>query len=155
MMEILVRQADLADLDLLVQWRMEVLQEVFPPSEYVFPASLEEENRNYYRWALPAGKHIACFAYGDGEIVGCGGLCLYQEMPSPDNPGGQCAYLMNIYCRRPARRQGVGETIVRWLVGQAKDRHITKIYLETSRSGRQLYQQIGFSEMPDMMILPR
>ncbi len=152
-MEIRIRQAELAELDLLMQWRMEVLHEVFPPSEYSFPEGLEEENRNYYEWALPAGQHIACFASADGEIVGCGGLCLYREMPSPDNPSGQCAYLMNIYCREPFRGQGVGESVIRWLVDRAKERQITKIYLETSKSARLLYERIGFCEMPDMMIL--
>ncbi len=153
-MEIRIRKAEPEDLDLLVRWRMEVLREVFPPSEYAFPENLEEENRAYYRWALPAEKHLACFACADGEMVGCGGLCLYQEMPSPDNPTGQCAYLMNIYCRTPFRRQGVGEAIVRWLLEQAHSRQIPKIYLETSGAGRRLYEKIGFREMPDMMILP-
>ncbi len=148
-----IQRADLSNLDLLVQWRMEVLREVFPDSEYVFPEGLEEGNRKYYQWALQADKYIACFAYLDGEIVGCGGMCLYQEMPSPDNPSGQCAYLMNIYCRPVHQKQGVGEAVVRWLVAQAKERQITKIYLETTDEGRNLYKKIGFSDMPDMMIL--
>ncbi len=154
-MDIQIQKADLSDLDLLMQWRMEVLNEVFPPSEYYFPEGLEEENRNYYKWALAEEKHIACFVRVDGEIVGCGGLCLYQEMPSPDNPSGQCAYLMNIYCRSPFRKQGVGEAVIRWLTDQAKERNITKIYLETSKRAKRLYEQIGFCEMEDMMILPR
>ncbi len=153
-MEIRIRKAELAELDLLMQWRMEVLHEVFPPSEYSFPEGLEEENRTYYEWALPAGQHIACFACADGEIVGCGGLCLYREMPSPDNPDGQCAYLMNIYCVPSCRKQGVGETIIRWLTDQAKERGIYKIYLETSDHARPLYERLGFVDMPDMMMLP-
>ncbi len=153
-MEILIRKADVEDLDLLMEWRMEVLREVFPRGEYDYPEDLEEENREYYRRALPAQEHIACFASVDGETVGCGGLCIYQEMPSPDNPNGLCGYLMNIYCRTPYRRQGVAESVVRWLVEQAKDRHITKIYLETSKAARRLYEQLGFADMPDMMILP-
>ncbi len=152
-MEIQIRQADLSELDLLVKWRMEVLQEVFPDSAYASLEELAKENRSYYEQALPAGRHIACFACLNGEIVGCGGLCLYQEMPSPDNPSGQCAYLMNIYCRPNYRQQGVGEAIVRWLVDRAKERQISKIYLETSDIGRSLYEKIGFSDLPDMMIL--
>ncbi len=154
-MEIQIKKADITDLDLLVEMRMETLREVFPASKCYFRDDLEEQNRNYYSWALPAGKHIACFARTDDDTVGCGGLCLYQEMPSPDNPDGQCAYLMNIYCRPAYRRHGVGEAVVRWLVGQARQRHITKIYLETSDTGRNLYEKLGFHEMRDMMILPR
>ena len=43
----------------------------------------------------------------------------YHEMPSPDNPNGKCACLMNIYARPPFRRQGIGDRIVCWLIGQA------------------------------------
>ena len=53
-------------------------------------------------------------------------------MPPPDNPAGKCAYLMNIYTRPKARRQGVGETIVKWLINQAVTMGISKIYLEAS-----------------------
>ncbi len=152
-MDIKIKIAGIDDLDLLMQWRMEVLGEVFSLSEGDMPDGLEEENRRYYTRALPAGKHIACFALMDGEIVGCGGLCLFEEMPSPDNPSGQCAYLMNIYCRKQFRNRGVGEAIVRWLTDQAKKRHITKIYLESSKPARHFYEQFGFDEMQDMLLL--
>ena len=86
---------------------------------------------------------------------GIGGMCLYHEMPSPDNPNGKCAYLMNIYTRPQFRRQGIGDAVVRWLIGQAEQRGISKIYLETSEAGKPLYREIGFTEMPDMMKLKK
>ena len=58
---------------------------------------------------------------------------------------------MNIYTCPEFRGRGVGEMLVRWLVGQAVQRNITKIYLETSGSGRKLYEKMGFLDMPDMM----
>ena len=150
-MDIEVRRASLADLDLLMEWRMTVLHEVFsvPLSDPM--AELERENRCYYQAALPAEGHIACFACAGNEIIGCGGVCLYQEMPSPDNPGGGCAYLMNIYTRPEFRGQGAGKKIVSWLISQAAQRSITKIYLETSIGGRSLYQEMGFTDMRDYM----
>lgn len=81
MMEIEIRQAGLADLERLLEWRIEVLHEVFSiPKNRPIP-ELEKANRRYYQQALPAGGHVACFAYAGEEIVGCGGICLYQEMP--------------------------------------------------------------------------
>lgn len=150
-MGVQIRQATIQDIDLLMQWRMEVLHEVFSISPEQSVSELEKENRLYYQTELPQGGHIACFAYIGEEIVGCGGLCLYHEMPSPDNPTGKCAYLMNIYARPQFRRHGIGNAIVRWLIGQAKQHRISKIYLETSENGRPLYQEIGFSDMHDYM----
>lgn len=75
-MVIQIRQATIRDIDLLTQWRMEVLHEVFaiPPAQSV--TELEAEKRRYYQAELPRDGHIACFAYIGEEIVGCGGMCL-------------------------------------------------------------------------------
>ena len=154
-MKIEIRRADIDDLDCLMQWRMEVLREVFSIPDRQPVEQLERENRRYYREALPSGRHIACFAVLEGEAIGCGGICLYQEMPSPDNPTGRCAYLMNIYVRPRFRGRGAGKAIVRWLVEQAEQKDIPKIYLETSQAGRPLYRSAGFLPMEDMMKLRR
>ena len=158
--DITIRQASLDDLDLLIQWRMEVLHCVFSIPADADTAELRQQNIDYYRKALANDSHIACFAYkaspsGGGleGAVGCGGLCLYDEMPSPDNPTGHCAYLMNIYVRPEHQGHGTGKRIVRWLVGAALSRGIKKIYLETSEAGRLLYSVLGFSDMKDMMHL--
>lgn len=153
MSNIAVRQATLADLDMLLKWRMEVLQCVFSLPVDADTTELRQANEAYYRQHLPTEGHIACFALADGETVGCGGLCLYDEMPSPDNPSGRCAYLMNIYVKQEYRGRGVAKRIVRWIVGQALQRGISKIYLETSEAGRILYEVLGFSDMKDMMCL--
>ena len=152
-MDIEIKRATLADLELLMKWRMTVLHEVFSVPLSDSMPELEQKNRRYYQTALQTEGHIASFAYVDNEIVGCGGVCLYQEMPSPDNPSGDCAYLMNIYTCPEFRGQGIGKKIVSWLIEQATQRRITKIYLETSISGRSLYQKMGFTDMRGYMRL--
>lgn len=152
-MNIEIRPASLDDLDLLMQWRMEVLHEVFHvPAEDPMEA-LTAENRAYYERELPTGGHIACFALLDGEIVGCGGICLYHEMPSPDNTNGGCAYLMNIYTRPAFRGRGVAKETCRWLIAEAQARGYHKVFLETSVNGRSLYESLGFTDMEDYMKL--
>lgn len=150
-MEIMIKQASIQDLDCLMEWRMEVLHEVFSIPEEQETSELEKSNREYYRDMLNTDGHIACFACCNNEIVGCGGVCIYREMPSPDNPTGMCAYLMNIYTRPSFRKQGIGEQVVRWLVEQAKQRGITKIYLESSECGYSLYREMGFNDMRGYM----
>ena len=153
-MGIVIRKATLEDMELLVEWRMEVLHEVFSIPQNQSTKALEKENRCYYQKALQTGEHIACFACLDDKVIGCGGICSYREMPSPDNLTGKCAYLMNIYTRPQFRRQGVGQAIIKWLVKQAVQLDISKIYLETSKAGERLYIKTGFVPMQGMMKLP-
>lgn len=153
-MKIEIQKAGPDDLALLMQWRMEVLHAVFCiPADQPLQ-ELEQANRAYYQSALPNGEHIACFARAGGQIIGCGGVCFYREMPSPDNPGGRCAYLMNIYTRPAFRGQGAGGETVAWLIRQARARRITKITLETSDQARPLYEKMGFCRMDGYLTLP-
>ncbi len=147
-------QAGAEDLEELMQWRMEVLREVFwmSPEDRRLP-SLTEANRAYYEETLPKGEHIACFAVLDGRKVGCGGLCLQKEMPSPDNRSGVNAYIMNVYSRKEWRGRGIGRAVLSWLISKAKEAGAGKIYLETTREGRPLYSSLGFEDMWEMMKL--
>ena len=153
-MGIHIRRVGIEEIDLLMAWRMEVLREVFSIAPERSLAGLEAANRRYYEEELPSEGHIACLASANGEVVGCGGICLTRELPSPDNPTGACAYLMNVYVRPSKRGRGAGSAIVRWLVGEAKARKIPKIYLETTPKGRGVYGAAGFTDMPDMMRIP-
>ncbi|MCD8307159.1 MAG: GNAT family N-acetyltransferase [Clostridia bacterium] len=147
-------EARAEDMEELMEWRMEVLREVFwmSPEDRRLP-SLTEANRKYYEEAIPKGEHIACFAVLDGKKVGCGGVCLQKEMPSPDNRSGINAYIMNVYSRREYRGRGIGRAVLQWLIAAAKTLGAGKIYLETTREGRPLYSSLGFEDMWEMMKL--
>ena len=132
----------------LMHWRAEVISNVFGvnPDRRLLVA-----NRQYYRKHIADGSHLAFLAESDGEDCGCGAVCFTEELPSPDNPTGKCAYLMNIYVRQPFRNKGIAHLIVARLVEEAKKRGCGKIYLETTSIGKSLYTSSGFAEMPDMM----
>lgn len=132
----------------LMHWRREVIEYVFGvvPSKRLLVA-----NRQYYLKHIADGSHIAVVADVGGEDAGCGAICLSEELPSPDNPSGRCAYLMNIYVRDGFRLHGVGHSIVRWLVGKARELGCDKIYLETTDGARSLYKSVGFKELPGIM----
>lgn len=132
----------------LMMWRRMVLRQVFgeEPS-----ARLLVENRRYYRKHIADDTHFAVAAKWDGEDAGCGAICLTDELPSPDNPTGRCAYLMNIYVREPFRNLGIAHEIVKRLIEEAKARGCDKIYLETTAAGRPVYHSLGFRDQLDIM----
>lgn len=154
-MEIEIIKAGLEDMPLLMEWRMRVLREVFSIPEDEDTALLEQANRQYYERHLRKDSHTACFAgvKGTEAIIGCGGICYQEEMPSPDNRSGSCGYLMNIYVLPKYRKLGTGRQVVQFLIQDARRRGVEKIYLESSDPGRRLYQELGFSEMQGYMKL--
>lgn len=145
-----MRFVAMTDVRSLMEWRREVIEHVFGVEP---DASLMKANRDYYQRHVSDGTHRAFVAEEGGERMGCGAICLTEELPSPDNPGGRCAYLMNIYVREPYRCHGVGHRIVEHLVDEARKAGCGKIYLETTAEGRPVYASLGFVDMPDMMKL--
>lgn len=138
----------ITDIDELMSWRIEVIGSVFTVDP---DPALAEANRQYYHRHIADGTHIAYVASQDGHDAGCGALCLAEELPSPDNPGGRCAYVMNIYVRQAYRNHGIAHKIVNHLVKEARSMDCGKIYLETTDMARTLYQGIGFKDMDNMM----
>ena len=147
-MIIMVELKKITDLTQLLSWRKEVIENVFgeTPSD-----SLMEANKAYYEKHIPDETHIAFIALYNSQEAGSGSICLSDELPSPDNPSGRCAYLMNIYVRPEFRERGLGHAIVRQLLTEAQNLNCGKIYLETTEDGRRVYESLGFREMPDMM----
>ena len=117
--------------------------------------TVRKNNEAYYKTHLSDATHTACFALNEenGEIIGCGGICYQKEMPSPDNLTGTNGYLMNIYTLPEYRGKGVGRKIIEFLIEDAKRRGTEKIYLESSKGAKHLYEEIGFSDMQDYMKL--
>lgn len=140
----------ITSLDELMEWRKEVIANVFG---IMADDTLLDANRQYYMTHIPDNSHIAVVASCEDIDCGCGAICFSEELPSPDNPGGKCAYLMNIYVREAYRNKGIAHSIVRQLLDMAVERGCDKIYLETTAEGRPVYHSLGFRDMPDMMIL--
>ena len=136
------------DIESLLAWRAEVISKVFgqKPDKRLLAA-----NRQYYERHIQDGTHLAFVATVEGEDAGCGAICITEELPSPDNPSGLCAYLMNIYVREAFRNQGAAHAIVSRLIEESKRIGCDKIYLETTAEGKPVYTSLGFSDMPDMM----
>lgn len=144
----MVELKEIRSIPVLMRWREEVIRNVFGqnPDERLLLA-----NRQYYTQHIAEGTHLAFVATLGGAEVGCGAICLTDELPSPDNPSGKNGYLMNIYVREAFRKQGVAHLIVSRLIEEAVSHGCGKIYLETTVEGKPVYSSLGFRDMPDMM----
>lgn len=138
----------ITDITTLMKWRIEVIRNVFATEP---DQMLVRYNEDYYRRHMADTSHIALVATVNGKDAGCGAICLTEELPSPDNPTGLCAYLMNIYVRREFRNRGIAHAIVRRLTEIATSGGCGKIYLESTEQAKNLYFSTGFADLKNMM----
>lgn len=146
-LRIQIRRLGLEDMAIWSNQRMKVLKEVFSCFNLYFPAEqkkLREANEAEFLKGVKEGTHVAFALFDVNRIVGSGDICYQRELPSPENKSGDSAFLMNVHVDASLRRKGFGKEIMTCLLNEAKDKGITKIYLESSRAGRPLYRLMGF-----------
>lgn len=152
-MDLIYKKATLEELDLLVRTRIEVLRAANQLSDDKDMKEVEEQTRLYYQQALRDGTHTALLVFDGDCFAGAGGVSYYRVMPTYHNPGGEKAYIMNMYTRPEYRRRGIAYRTLEMLVEDARGRGISCISLEATAMGRPLYEKYGFVPMNDEMEL--
>jgi ribosomal protein S18 acetylase RimI-like enzyme len=143
---LVLRPATRLDLNALLEFRLAMLEAVFPRDTSApepDPALLREANE---RWL---SEHLgldfqAWMADLDGRAVASAGLLWFPHPPGPNNPGGLEAYILNVYTRPEARGLGAARALMGLLVDAAKAAGVRRIWLRASEDGRSLYESMGF-----------
>ena len=145
-MNLIYKKADLSDIDILTETRIEVLRAANQLSADVDMSEVRCESYAYYERALNNNTHIAYLVYDGNTVVGAGGVSFFQVMSTYHNPSGNKAYIMN--------RKGIASKVLDMLVMECHERNITAISLEATDMGRPLYEKYGFIKMEHEMELP-
>lgn len=153
-MHLVWKRASLADLDLLVSTRVEVLRIANGLSPDTDMSEVERQSALYYKAALTNDSHVAYLVFEGDVFAGAGGVSFFQVMPTYHNPTGRKAYIMNMYTAPAYRRQGVARKTLDLLVRECRQRGIVAISLEATPMGRPLYESYGFVPMENEMELP-
>jgi len=139
-----------ADIELLMQARLEMLREVNDLSdEYVYDETLVTESRRYFE----DGNQTTVLALDNETVVGCASLSYIWIMPTFDHPTGIRAHLMNVYTKSEHRRKGISKRMVEMLIDEAKEKGVTEISLDATEIGRPLYEALGFENNSAGMVL--
>lgn len=153
-MDLIYKKADISDIDILMETRIEVLRAANQLPAEVDMSEVRHESCVYYKRALNDNTHTAYLVYDGDTVVGAGGVSFFQGMPTYHNPSGNKAYIMNMYTHPDYRRQGIAFKVLDMLVKECRERKITAVSLEATESGRPLYEKYGFIEMKHEMELP-
>ncbi|MGX9419049.1 GNAT family N-acetyltransferase [Vibrio sp. WJH972] len=114
----------------MIQYR-EISSDSVPISLLLIADPQESKIRDYLHQAT-------CFgAFVKDELV-C--VCVLNS-----NPHGEIE-LFNIACLEAKQGQGIGTMLLEFVIGELKNRNVTKLVLGTGKFGHQLafYQRLGF-----------
>lgn len=147
-----LREATLADLDVLVRHRRNMWEELgeFPREE------LDSQDRVYRRWArvrLQSGRLVGFIVETDGGHVAASGcLWLSPSQPRPAWSGIVVPYLMSMYTEREERGRGHATRVVRAAVRWAEAHGFEVVILHASDEGKGIYESAGFRSTTEMRL---
>ena len=140
-----VEKAGTADIDALVQMRLDYLRED--------NGCLSEQEEETIRSGLPAyyrtslGKELSVYVIRDGQaIVSCAFLLTVNKPMSPAFLNGKTGTLLNVYTVPEYRRRGYSRAILTVLLSDAKEMELSVIELKATEDGYPLYKSLGFQD---------
>lgn len=138
-----------ADLDRAINSRIEMLKVVNGlPEDTEFDTEFIYNTREY----LCDSNQTTLLAV-DKEVIGCATICYINVLPTFDHPSGKRAHIMNVYTRNNYRRQGIAYQMMKMLIEEAEQKGVTEISLDSTESGRPLYEKCGFIKTEEGMVL--
>jgi GNAT superfamily N-acetyltransferase len=141
-----IRPATWGDLRLLLEHRLAMLADVFMSEARAEPvADMEAPTRAWLERHF--GRDFeAWLAWRSNEVAGSAAVIWFDHPPTPVNPRGLEAYILNVYTSPLWRRRGVARALTERIVAEARRRGVCRIWLRTSRAGEPLYRQMGFDD---------
>jgi len=145
-----IRKAVFSDIDMLADNRVEFVCSI---------ANIENKDefrvytREYLHKHFEDGSLLSYIAVDGGKIVSACILCIYQTLPIPSCMNGKTGLLLNVNTHKEYRRQGLAFTLISKLIEEAKLVNVSKIQLDYTDDGYQLYKKLGFTGLDSEMVL--
>jgi GNAT superfamily N-acetyltransferase len=145
-----IRRATAKDLELLIQHRRMMFEEMALPTE----EELSVHDESYRLWAKEMMKkrlmhgYVAQTVSGRPAASGC--IWLREMQPSPGHPHGMVPYVLSMYTRPEFRRKGLASMIIEEAMEWGRKHGYYKIVLHASLPGRKVYLQLGWKRTWEM-----
>lgn len=145
-----VRRATLADLDLLVDHRVRMFEDM---GVMAAPgAERERLERSFRAWleeSMPEGTYLAWLvdaAHDDGQTsaVAGAGATFIPWPPGPFYSTGRLAFVYNVYTDPAHRRRGLARLVMEALHAHCRAEGIGSVALNASVFGQPLYEAMGY-----------
>lgn len=143
-MNITYRKATVLDVELLVNSRLNLLEEDSGSMTDSERQLLYQSNKDYMVAGISNGSFVAFLAFDNDIFVGTCAVCLYSVLPGRKLPNGKNAYIQNMFVAPMYRRNGIGKALTSLCVNEAKNLHHNRITLHATQKGQKLFEICGF-----------
>ncbi|KYK38133.1 MAG: hypothetical protein AYK18_08135 [Theionarchaea archaeon DG-70] len=139
------RRAHTDDIEILIDFRIRFLNELYNHPENEESEILRKALRGYFSKAIPANNFIAWLAEYNGKTIGTSGMVVWQ-VPSRYGglESGRLGYILNMYTIPEARKKGICTHLLHKLITEAQSLGLKYLHLHASPDGMNIYKKAGF-----------
>ena len=106
-----------------------------------------------YLTAALMNSSFRCWMALEGERVVARGAVLISPWPShPYDLECRRATILNVYVYPEFRRKGIARRLTQTMIGWCREQGLAAVYLHASKSGRPLYDSLGFEPTNEMRL---
>lgn len=106
-------------------------------------SELQASIESWLRSRLESPHFAAIVAEVEGDLVGSGGISIYEVPPGTNAEAGE-GYVMSMYTMPAYRGRGVARAILDRLIDFARSCGVGRVWLRASAMGRPVYERAGF-----------
>ncbi len=143
--------ATVDDIDILVELRIKLLIEVKSDIVNYDWSDYSQALKTFYKDNLSNGKVIAFLAEVSKNIVAISIMYFYNVPPLLSNLDGKMALLTDMYTVPKYRNNGFGTILLNNVMEYTKKLGYKKVVLNSTDSGRKLYEKYGFKDVKGEM----
>ena len=144
--KIIYRRAKLDDIEILVDYRVRLLNEVFNHQENEETETLKKELLEYFSKSIHSKDFIIWLAEYNRKVIGVSGIVVWQTPPWYECKSGRLGYIFNTYTIPEARGKGVCTRLLSELIKEAELLGITYLHVYSSNDAISIYRKAGFVE---------
>ncbi|MEO8611701.1 MAG: GNAT family N-acetyltransferase [Chloroflexota bacterium] len=148
-----IRQATLADMDIIVTHRRKMFEDMGGTDQSI-QAAFVPGFASWLRRQMEHDTYLAWFAVTpENEVVAGAGLWLMDWPPGYADWSTYRGYIFNVYTNREHRRQGLARRCVQACLDWSAEKGIRYVGLHASDFGKSLYESMGFAQTNEMRIV--
>lgn len=142
--DICIRRATIKDLKTLIKYRIALFKEMGHIDDVSTEKFFIETLERYFTEALPKNEFLSWVVEIDGKIIASSGLVILKKPPTPRNPSGKEAYIMNMYTSPDWRKRGIATRLLEEIFSFLQEFKIKKMSLHATDIGISVYEKMGF-----------
>lgn len=145
MNEIKYHKANINDLKLLIDSRVDFLKDYWGPQSEDIENTLREHLHKYFSKVIVDGNYQCWYATVNNVFAGVGGMVIMQRPGSFKAPQGISGYIMNMYTVPKYRNKGIAGNILKKLMETGIEKNVQFFELHATKEGEPVYIKAGFN----------